>query len=369
MKGLGEILQALRSLEEPSALATLVRTKGSSYRKPGARMVFRSSGLQTGTISAGCMETDVKARVAEVVAGDRPALVAFDLGSDLDLIWGTGMGCAGRAEVLLERVAPGAAPPWLDLCAGLLAERGAGVMATVFATRGTSPAVAGDRFILAGGRQRLPVPAALEGLLAGPMARALAAGVAETLTLRAGEAELELLVEPILPPVALWVYGAGEHARPIFRLARELGWFLGLVDHRPALATAERFPEADRILVGHPPEVLAGLALDARSAVLVVSHVYEADKAALAAFSQAPLGYLGLQGNRRRSERMLRELADTFGPLSAATAEALHAPAGLDLGAESPEVIALAMISEIQAVLAGRPGKPLRDRTGPIHPA
>jgi len=357
MKGLGAIIAALRRLQEPSALATLVNTRGSSYRKPGARMVFCPGGAQTGGISAGCMETDVKERVAQVVSGHAPALVTFDLGSELDLTWGTGMGCQGKADVLLERVEPGAIPPWMEICARLLDERRSGAMATAYSARH-----AGDRFILEGDRQVLPVPQALAGPLGQAMARVRATGVAETLTL----GDVDLLVEPLLPPVALWVIGAGEHARPIFRLAKELGWFLGLADHRPALATAGRFPEADRIVVGHAPEALEDLPFDARSAALVVSHVFEADKAAMAALLRTPLGYLGLQGNRKRSERILRELEEAS-PLSARAKSILHFPAGLDIGAESPEIIALSMISEVQAALSGRQGGSLRDRQGSIH--
>jgi len=288
--------------------------------------------------------------------------VAFDLGSDLDLICGKGMGFSGKADVLLERVDPGEIPPWMALCEGMLEERRAGVMATIFAARGLG--AAGDRFILEDGRQLLPVPAALAAPLDAAMRRAEAA----TVTLAGPGGECDVLLEPILPPVALWVFGAGEHARPIFRLAQELGWRLGLADHRPALATATRFPEAHRIVVGHPPESLGGIPFDSRTAALVVSHVYEADKAAMAVLLASPLTYVGLQGNRKRSARILQEIAAERGPLSPRAAEILHVPAGLDIGAESPEIIALSMISEIQACLAGRPGSSLRDRTGPIHP-
>jgi xanthine/CO dehydrogenase XdhC/CoxF family maturation factor len=313
------------------------------------------------------METDVKERVAAVLAEGLPSLVSFDMGSDLDLIWGTGMGCMGRADVLLERMDPDALPLWLDRCAALVDERRTGVLATVFQVHGEGPATPGDRYLREGDRDTLAAPPALAGAVAEAMDRALREGVAETLTLALADGEVDLLVEPILPPVALWVFGAGEHARPIFRLAKELGWYLGLADHRPALATSARFPEADRIVVGHPPEALRALPLDARCAALVVSHVFEADKAALGFLLHSPLGYLGLQGNRKRSERILRELAEEGGPLPDHGRAILHYPAGLDIGAESPEIIALSMVSEVQAALAGRPGSCLRDRIGPIH--
>ena len=362
MKGLTELKATLQGLREPAALATLVRTKGSSYRKPGARMVWGPDGPQTGGISAGCLETDVKERVVDILASRQPGLLAFDLGSDLDLVWGTRMGCQGKADVLLERVEPGV-PAWLEICGRMLDERRSGAMATVFAVRGPAPAAPGDRFILEGDRELLPMPAPLSA----PLRQAMAGKASEACTIQAGDSELDVLVEPIQPPIALWVFGAGEHARPLFRLAGELGWFLGLVDHRPALATAERFPQADRIILGHPPESLDGLPFDGRTGALVVSHVYDADKAALARLLTCPLGYLGLQGNRRRSERILRELEEEEGPLSVAARALLHYPAGLDLGAETPELIALSMLAEVQAVLAARTGGSLRDREGAIH--
>ena len=254
MKGLPEILTTLGALTEPAALATLVRVKGSSYRKAGARMVFKADGDQTGSISAGCLETDVKARVASVLGSGAPQLATFDLGSDLDLIWGTGMGCQGKSEVLLERVLPGPPAPWLSLCAALLEGRQPGVLATVFGVRGNAEAQVGNRFVLdAQGPGLPPPPGHFAEALEAAQRKTLAQGIPGNVVLPCGGGELDLLLEPILPPYALWIYGAGEHARPLARFARELGWFLGIVDHRPALATAERFPQADRIVVGHPP--------------------------------------------------------------------------------------------------------------------
>jgi xanthine/CO dehydrogenase XdhC/CoxF family maturation factor len=193
------------------------------------------------------------------------------------------------------------------------------------------------------------------------------AAIPASVTLPAGTGEVDLLIEPILPPFALWIFGAGEHARPLARLAKELGWFLGILDHRPALATRERFPEADRIVVGHPPALLDGLPFDARSAALVVSHVYEKDRQVVEALCRQPLGYLGLQGNRTRCARILKELEDEGLVLTEAQRQILHFPAGLDIGAESPETIALSMLAEIQASLACQAGGSLRDRTGAIH--
>jgi xanthine/CO dehydrogenase XdhC/CoxF family maturation factor len=369
MKGLLEILASLGSLQEPAVLATLVRVKGSSYRKPGARMLMRTGGGRTGVISAGCLEADLQARVTSVLGLGVPQLAIFDLGSDLDLVWGTGMGCQGRAEVLLEAMTPDAKAPWMTLCAQLLEGRRSGVLATVFASRGeTGPVKVGDHFVLdAAGPGLQPAPGPFAEALEAALRGALIRGAAASETLPVGAGEVDLLLEPILPALALWIFGAGEHAQPLARLAKELDWFLGIVDHRPALATRERFPEADRIVLGHPPASLEGLPLDGRSAALVVSHVYDKDLQAVMALLQQPLAYLGLQGNRLRCAKILKEIQDQGLVLTEAQRQIMHFPAGLDLGGESPEAIALSMLAEVQATFAQRAGGSLRDRFGSIH--
>jgi xanthine/CO dehydrogenase XdhC/CoxF family maturation factor len=257
----------------------------------------------------------------------------------------------------------------MRLCAKLLEGRHPGVLATVFAVRGDSgPVQAGDHFVLdCEGSGLLPPAGPFADALLAALRQTLAQGSPTSATLPSGAGEVDLLLEPILPTLALWIFGAGEHARPLARLAKELGWYLGIVDHRPALATRDRFPEADRIVLGHPPASLEGLPLDGRSAALVVSHVYDKDRRALAALLQQPLGYLGLQGNRTRCARILKELQDEGLVLTEAQRQIMHFPAGLDLGAETPEAIALSMLAEIQATFAQRTGGSLRDRSGSIH--
>jgi xanthine/CO dehydrogenase XdhC/CoxF family maturation factor len=257
----------------------------------------------------------------------------------------------------------------MALCRQLLEGRRSGALATVFASRGeTGPVKAGDHFVLAvDGPDLLPAPGPFADQLVTALREALAQGSPRSATLPAGAGEVDLLLEPILPAFALWIFGAGEHARPLARLAKELGWFLGIVDHRPGLATPERFPGADRIVLGHPPASLEGLPFDGRSAALVVSHVYDKDLQAVAALLQQPLGYLGLQGNRLRCAKILQEVQEQGLVISESQRQMMHFPAGLDLGAESPEAIALSMLAEIQATFAQHSGGSLRDRSGSIH--
>jgi xanthine/CO dehydrogenase XdhC/CoxF family maturation factor len=170
-------------------------------------------------------------------------------------------------------------------------------------------------------------------------------------------AEQEACVETFMPPIALWILGAGDDSRPLARMAKELGWFVGLLDHRPAFARPERFPEADAVQSGHPAALLPGLPLDARSAVVLMTHHYAKDLKALRLLLPSAAGYLGLMGSRGRSAKLLAELAAE----GLHADDRLHAPVGLDLGATDPEGIALAILAEIQAALAGRRAAPLRE--------
>jgi len=370
MTGSQGIFKALKELRAPSVLATLVGVEGSSYRKPGARMLVGTTGAAVGCVSAGCLEADIQARAQEVMDGFTPSLVRYDLGAELDLVWGTGMGCEGKAEILLEPVVPGKLAPWIHFCSQQLERRKSCALATVLGIEGEAmPYSLGDRYAYDDHSHHglLPIDAGLSLALSRACARALAGGRAFRERFPVPGGAVELLIEALHPPTALWLYGAGENARPLSRMAKQLGWFVGILDHRPALASAERFPEADQVLPGHPAETMPGLRLDSRSAAVVLSHVYAKDREALDHFLKSPASFVGLQGNRKRSEKMLAEREAEGILLTDAERARLYFPIGLDLGAEAPEGIALSILAEVQAVLAGRQGGHLRDRQSAIH--
>jgi xanthine/CO dehydrogenase XdhC/CoxF family maturation factor len=331
VKELQDILKAIRSVsldigagDTALGLATLVRVEGHSFRLPGARMLMDASGPRLGTLSGGCLEADVFARWREAPA--TPRLLTYDLRGDLDLIWGSGSGCEGLAEILVETLDPAA--PWLDFLERSLASRSPGWLHT--ATRGAEP-----------GRRRW-----------------------------GGEGEAppgDGFVERVLPPIQLWILGAGDDAKPLVALAKALGWTVGVADHRPAFANAGRFPEADAVRAAQPGALVPSLDLDARSAAVLITHNFAKDLEALRLLLPSSAGYVGLMGHRRRGDRLLAALEAEGLDLSAAQLIRFHHPVGLDLGAEAPETVALAILAEIQAVLAGRRGLPLRERSGSIH--
>lgn len=363
-----QIFRLLKELDGPAVLATLVGVEGSSYRKPGARLLLGIEGPKAGNISAGCLETDIQARVQEVLATGQSRIVAYDLGIELDLVWGTGMGCEGKAEILLEPVLPGRLAPWVHFCSQQLERRRTCALGTVVATTGAVAFAVGDRFSYDDRNHGLlPIDPQLSIELGRVCAQVREAGGPVRQHFQVPGGSVDLLVEPLIPTTALWIYGAGEHARILAQLAGQLDWQVGILDHRPALATPERFPGAEVVRAGHPVETMADLRLDARSAAVVLSHVYAKDKEALTFFLQCGAGFVGLQGNRKRSEKLLKELETEGFQITDTMREQLYYPVGLDLGAEAPEGIALSILAEIQAVLAGRSAGHLRDRKAAIH--
>jgi xanthine dehydrogenase accessory factor len=330
MKELQAIVRALvAGRAEASVLATLVAVEGSSYRRPGARLLLTETGLtRIGSISGGCLEEDVIARAQRVLASGRAEAVVYDTTTENDLVWGVGLGCHGVVRVLVEKLPPH--PAW----AKTLAEN-------FVARRDTPLAVVHDS--------------------------ADAAAFGTRLAAAPGPPGTGVFLETVRPPVALTIFGAGDDAQPLARLAKELGWHVTLGDPRPAFATAARFPTADALVVAPADELVRRVAPGPDALAVVMTHHYVHDVPLLRALLASPPAYLGLLGPKKRADRILDDLArDGFAPAAAHRAR-LHAPVGLDLGADAPEQVALAIVAEMQAVLAGRDARPLRERTRPIH--
>ncbi|HZP60791.1 MAG TPA: XdhC/CoxI family protein [Opitutaceae bacterium] len=331
MKEFSAILQRLAGASGPSALATLVRVDGSSYRRPGARLLVTPDGERTGSISGGCLEEDVAEHARAVLASGKASLVVYDTTTENDLAWGVGLGCHGVVRVLIEKLPP--APAW----AGALLEN--------FRQRASTDLVA--------------IWEAADSALLGTRLAAEMSALP-----RSG---LQVFRETVQPPVPLVVCGAGDDARPLVRLAKELGWHVTVADPRPAFATAARFPEADAVVVARPEDIAVHLPPDARTLAVVMTHHYRHDLPFLRALLPIPLTYLGLLGPKKRSEKILSDLAAGGFAITAEQRARLHAPVGLDLGGDAPEAVALAVLAEMQAVLSGRDAHPLRERTRPIH--
>ncbi|MBX6378373.1 MAG: XdhC family protein, partial [Clostridia bacterium] len=337
------------------ALATVVHVTGSAYRREGASLLIHEDGRTEGTISGGCLEADVAEVAREVLRTGRPRLLHYDMTADDEHVWGLGLGCNGTVDVWVEPAVP---ENWPSEAA---------VVAVVTASQ--RPAVAPGR------RLHVTADGGVVGSLGDPLLDAAVAAEAASLrsagrsgTRRYGQGEEEVAVyfEVRRQPDRLVVFGAGHDAIPVVDLAARVGFAVTVVDPRPAFATAERFPSAAGVLCAAASELEGRLRLDG-AYVCVMTHNFRHDLDYLAfAWGQAPR-YLGLLGPRARAERLLRELAARGVPVEGEGRAVLHAPIGLDLGGETPEAVALAIVAELQLVRSGRSGRPLRERRGPIH--
>lgn len=302
----------------PAVLATVVGVRGSSYRRPGARMLVTSEGWRAGSISGGCLEADITRQAAFLVAHGRPVLRSYDTSDDA----GARLGCGGEIDVLLE--------PLVD-------DRFVALLARVVERR-----------------DRLVVRTALEGEVGARQVQVGCEVVFDTLN-----GPGRLFEERIDPSPRFLIVGAGHDALPVSRIALELGWQVDVCDWRPALLSAQRFPRATRHLLG-ASALQASLPCEPGLLAVVMAHHVDYDAAALSVLLRAH-GVLavGLLGPRRRSAQVLGLVEAQGGRLTAEQRARLRAPVGLDLGAEGPAAIALSILSEAQAIWTGACGRPL----------
>lgn len=317
MTELETIAGALREAAEAGGvpvLATLVSVQGSSFRRPGARLVIKPDGTLVGAISGGCLEKDIAAHAEEVRRTGTVKVVDYDLTSDDDRPWELGMGCAGRLRVVLEPC-PDGPPEWLTEAAARLQDGGFDRLGTVVVgPLGTYPADFDDAD---SGYRDWPVET--EGLH---------------------------LAECLLAPPRIYACGDGPDVDAVARLANTIGWS-GHVVRRD-----ERLPSR----------------FASHVAVLLMTHNFQRDLELMRhVFACGGARYLGVLGPAARTARLLAVMAESGLPISDDDRKALHAPVGLDIGAETPQEIALAILAEIRAAFSARPGGSLRERRGPIH--
>jgi xanthine dehydrogenase accessory factor len=370
VKELREILKALEPLQrsgEKVALATIVKTKGSTYRRPGARMLMTSAGEMIGSISGGCLEGDVFEHAKKVMNSGEPIVLNYDTSSDDDVVWGLGLGCNGVVHVLVESLRQ--MPNYLSFLEECLEPHHCGVLATVFRTEGEVGVKPGSRMTISedGSTSGMKENEALGFAIASNAKEAIRTGHSSIKEYEVPGGKAEVFIEVVQSPMPLVIFGAGHDAIPVARLAKELGWNVTVVDGRPAFASKERFPQADNVILSSPEDVHKNVSIDPRGAAIVMTHNYNHDVTILRQILPLPLRYLGVLGPKKRTQKTLEDLRkEGIGPAEDQISH-IYSPVGMDIGAETPEEIALAIIGEIQAVLASRAGGSLRNRKGPIH--
>jgi len=310
---LADTIERWRARGDRVALATVVATRRSAPRPVGSKLAVSEQGELFGSVSGGCVESEVALTAGEVIADGVPRLLTY--GIEDELAWSVGLPCGGEIDIFVERF-DGELP-------------GEGVTLTV---------LEGEH---AGERLDAEVPP-------GP-SRVLEVDGAQ------------VFVEVLGPPPRLLVVGAIDTAEELCRAAKALGWRTAVIDPRPALATRDRLPSPDELTVAWPDELEA----DGDTAVVVLTHEERLDVPALTKALAGDAFYVGAMGSRRTQAKRRERLLEAG--LDEEQLERLAGPAGLDLGAHSPAEMAVSILAEVLAVRAGRDGGRLVARSGPIH--
>jgi len=335
--GTDAILRQARAWREagaPVALATVLDTWGSAPRRPGAHMAVAGDGAFVGSVSGGCVEVAVVDEARGVLDEGRRRIVEYGVADEE--AWAVGLACGGRIRVLVEPVGPDGLDD--DVLAALLTARAAGravALATDLEGGGHLLTSAQDP-VLAGSLRPGPWRDAVADVLRLDEARVM------------GEAESGVFLRPHNPPVRVVIVGAVHLAQALAPLVASVGYRPVVVDPRDAFASEERFPGTS-LVRRWPEEALDELAPDARTAVVVVTHDPKFDDPALVRALASPAFYVGALGSRRTHARRLGRLGDAG--VSDADLGRIHAPVGLDIGARSPQEIAVAILAEIVRTL------------------
>ncbi len=339
------LYQRERAAGRALALGGLVRTAGSTYRKPGALILIAADGEYAGLISGGCLEGDLREHARTVIASGAPRTVHYDMRTAEDLLWGLGLGCEGAMQILLLRAGPANGwQPLAHLCGALEAHEATAIGVIVESSQPDVPP--GTLVFPAGAGLRAPLPPSLATPAVQELLREAAAhgktGWLEQLSWK-------LFVLPLSLPPRILLLGAGPDAVPVVDFAVQLNWKVTLVDHRAAYAVPNHFPGAERVVLASPETLAATLDLKRFAAAVVMSHHLPSDLAYLRALAPSAIPYVGLLGPAARRERMLAELGTEAHRLQGR----LHAPVGLALGGRSPESIALAIVAQLHAFVHG----------------
>ena len=365
MSGLNDLLQAIDTAAhhgEETILATVVKVEGSAYRRPGARMLIPIHGRTVGTVSGGCLEQDLAKKAWWLTDSGEPVVRRYSTGAtededDEQSALTFGLGCNGTVFVMLERLRAKSPSPAIELLRRVRDSQQPAAMATVIASSRDASARVGDRLLsdTEGNLRNLQLNIAIRR----DLHKTLAQKKSSTRLYSNARGEVEVFFEYIAPPPRLVIIGAGHDAQPLVRMAKLLDWHVSVVDSRSHFARAERFPQADAVILASLDNPFDLAPLIDGAAVAVMTHSYRQDRHWLGLALQAAPAYIGQLGPKERTERLLAQIGMGH--------SALHYPMGLDLGGDTPQSVALAILAEMTAVMNQRQGGMLRHRGKPIH--
>lgn len=373
MKEIREIINAYNKAkknEKRLALATLVHLNGSSYRRPGARMIVDEEGQLTGAISGGCLEGDALRKAVFCIHTQTPKLVVYDTSDEEDATIGIQLGCSGIIQVLFEPIDEHNPLNPIELLKKTIHKRQNTVLVTLYASQIKKGDTVGTSMLLEDSGefhnnstfQFVPEP--------------LMQDIKETLTVKKSSFKsyqqndntFNAFLSFISPPISLVIVGAGNDAIPLQSIAETLGWEVTIVDGRHTYAKIERFSSACQIIVSKPEKVLQQIPIDDKTVFVLMTHNYNYDYAILKALLGKKIPYIGALGPKKKLDNMINDLKAENIILNEKQKNILYGPVGLELGAETPAEIALSITAEIMSVMNNKKGGSLRNLLTEIHP-
>jgi len=343
VKELAADIARWRARGERFAVATVVGARRSAPRPIGSKLLVSESGEIAGSVSGGCVESDVFGEAREVLAGLEPRLLSYGISDELAAT--VGLSCGGEIDVFVEE------SPLVARVLEVAESNERAVHLTVI----DGPRIGAEALVFDNGE-------VLGDAALAPLADGLQGGKSKVIDLEDGG---RAFAEVYGPPPRLLAFGAIDTAESLCAAAKLLGWRTVVVDARARFATPERLPSADEIVVGWPDDVLPQLSPGPDDAIVVLTHEERFDVPALQGALASDAFYIGALGSRVAQASRRERLVEAG--VSPKTLERLHGPAGLDLGAESPAETAVSILTEIMAARAGRPGGPLRERAGSVR--
>jgi xanthine/CO dehydrogenase XdhC/CoxF family maturation factor len=351
--------------QRKAAIATVVKVRGSSYRSPGARMLITDDGHWVGSISGGCLEGDALRKARQVMSDKKPLTVTYDTREESNQNLGIGLGCNGVIDVLIEPVDAMDPKNPMKVFESILATKEPIALATVF----SSPTFAGEKFLLNSSGTQVSTFSnnALNHLVEPDLINLFETKRSLSRLYIVDGQSIEVFLELIQPTVSLIIFGGGFDARPVSQMAKSLGWKVMVTDECVAHIAPVFFPSADKLSLCQREFIDRDFEITPYTACVLMSHNYEYDRDVLKKLLTSASPYIGILGPRKRYDKMLEEFNRQGISVNPEDMHRIHSPIGLDIGAETPDEIAISIVSEIQGKFSNRSGGFLKYRDAPIH--
>jgi xanthine/CO dehydrogenase XdhC/CoxF family maturation factor len=363
LKEISDIVKAYHLARKDNlqtALATVVHVEGSAYRQPGARMLVTERGELTGAISGGCLEGDALRKALLVIQQQTPMLVTYDTTGEDDATIGIGLGCNGVIHILLEPIDNNNPDNPICLFERLLKQRLPSAVVTLFNLNQRKAVQPGTRLVQLGDH-------IIFSDIANEWIKDVKIAMIQKQSFIRSRNELTGLIAYYAPAIQLLIAGAGNDVMPLTKMAALMGWEIHIADGRLNHATTQRFPDATSLRTAKATALLKQWQPDNYSAVILMTHNYQYDLTLLRELIHTTIPYIGVLGPAKKLQRMLGEIQETDDEITPLQRVRLYGPAGLDIGAETAEEIALSIVSEIKSVMSATRPVSLRTKQTTIH--